>query len=76
MPTKGGNGQGRGPQHALNKEQQGVCRHFVALPFTLKSYRKPKEELWELKYFTMQRYNLQKNPLKEAKILQDIRTLL
>jgi hypothetical protein len=24
-----------------------------------------KEELWKLKYFTMPKYNLQKNPLKE-----------
>jgi hypothetical protein len=42
-----------------------VC-HTVALPFTLKKYLKAKEELWKLKYFTMQKYiNLQKNPLKE-----------
>jgi hypothetical protein len=41
-----------------------------------KKYLKAKEEeLWELKYFTMQKYiNLQKKkkPLKETKILQDI----
>jgi hypothetical protein len=44
----------------------------MALPFTLKKgYLKAKEELWKLKYFTMQEYNLQKNPLKETKILQD-----
>jgi hypothetical protein len=31
-----------------------------------------KEELWKLKYFSMQKYNLQNNPsLKKAKILQD-----
>jgi hypothetical protein len=47
----------------------------VALPFTLKSYLKAKEELWKLKYFTMQEYNLQKNLLKENKILQDTITL-
>jgi hypothetical protein len=35
--------------------KQGLC-HIVALPFTLKKYRKAKEELWELKYFTMQKY--------------------
>jgi len=34
-----------------------------------------KEELWKFKYFTMQKYNLEKNPLKETKILQDIITL-
>jgi hypothetical protein len=35
----------------------------VALPFTLKSIilRQKEEELWKLKYFTMQKYiNLQK----------------
>jgi hypothetical protein len=37
----------------------------VALPSTLKKkkYLKAKEELWKLKYFTMQKYNLQNNPL-------------
>jgi hypothetical protein len=45
----------------------------VALPFTLKGIKKAKEELW--KYFSMQKYNPQKNPLKETKILQDIITL-
>jgi hypothetical protein len=47
----------------------------VALPITLKRYLKAKEELWKLKYFTMQKYNLQNNPLKETKPLQDIITL-
>jgi hypothetical protein len=42
----------------------------VALPCTLKNYLKAKEELWKLKYFTMQKYNLQKNPVKETKIVQ------
>jgi hypothetical protein len=41
----------------------------------VKTYLKAKEELWKLKYFTMQKYYLQKNPLKESKILQDIITL-
>jgi hypothetical protein len=36
---------------------------------------KAKEELWKLKYFSMQEYNLQKNPLKETKIFQAIITL-
>jgi hypothetical protein len=39
--------------------KQGVC-HNVALPFTLKKYHKAKEELGKLKYFTMQKYNVQK----------------
>jgi hypothetical protein len=40
--------------------KQGLC-HTIALPFTLKKDLKAKEEeLWKLKYFTMQKYNLQK----------------
>jgi hypothetical protein len=46
----------------------------VALPFTLKCNLKAKEELWKLKYFTMQKYNLQKNPLNETKMLPDVIT--
>ncbi len=34
-----------------------------------------EEELWKLKYSTMQKYNLQKILSKEIKILQDIITL-
>jgi hypothetical protein len=45
------------------------------LAIYIKKYLKAKEELWKLKYLTMQEYNLQKNPLKETKILQDIITL-
>jgi len=33
---------------------------MVALPFTLKKYLDAKEELRKFKYFTMQKYNLQK----------------
>jgi hypothetical protein len=57
--------------HKQNRTKQGVC-HIVALPFTLKKYLKAKEELWKFKYFTMQKYNLQKHSLQETKILQDI----
>jgi len=33
----------------------------MALPFTLRKYIKAKEEeLWKLKYFTIQKYDLQK----------------
>jgi hypothetical protein len=42
------------------------------LAIYIKKYLKAKEELWKLKYFIMQKYNLQKIPLKEIKILQDI----
>ncbi len=45
------------------------------LAIHIKKYLKAKEELWKLKYFTMQKYNLQKSPLKETKIVQDITTL-
>jgi hypothetical protein len=55
--------------------EQGGVSHTVALPFTLKKYLKAKEKLWKFKYFTMQKYNLPKNLLKETKILQDIITL-
>jgi len=46
------------------------------LAIYIKKYLKAKEELWKLKYFTMQIYNLKKKPLKETLILQDIITLL
>jgi hypothetical protein len=42
----------------------------MALPFTLKDIFKAKEELWNLKYFMMQKYNLQKNHLKETKFFK------
>jgi hypothetical protein len=34
----------------------------------IKKHLKAKEELWKLNYFTMQKYNLPKKPLKETKI--------
>jgi hypothetical protein len=37
----------------------------VALPLALNHILRQKKELWKLKYFTMQKYNLQKNALKE-----------
>jgi hypothetical protein len=42
------------------------------LAIYIKKYLNAKDELWKLKYFTMQKYNLLKNPLKETKILRDI----
>ncbi len=47
-----------------NSINKGVC-HTVALPIYIKKYLKAKEELWKLKYFTMQKYDLQNNPLKQ-----------
>jgi hypothetical protein len=53
------------------KETMGVSHYGLAI--YIKKYLKAKEEeLWKYKYFTMQKYNLQKIPLKETKILQDI----
>jgi hypothetical protein len=54
--------------------EQGVCHHY-GLAIYIKKYLKAKEELWKFKYLTMQKYNLQKIPLKETKILQDISNL-
>jgi hypothetical protein len=46
------------------------------LAIYIEKYLKAKEEIWKLKYFTMQKYNLQKHPLKKGtKILQDSITL-
>ncbi len=54
-------------QDLKKKKKQGAC-HIVALPFTLKSikaiyikkYLDAKEELWKLKYVTMEKYKLHK----------------
>jgi len=43
----------------LSEVKQWAC-FIVAFPLTLKSILRKKEELWKLKYFTMQKYNLQK----------------
>jgi hypothetical protein len=45
------------------------------LAIHIKMYLKAKEELRKLKYFTVQRYNLQKILEKETKIPQDNITL-
>jgi hypothetical protein len=46
------------------------------LAIYIKKFLKAKEELWKLKYISpLKKYNLQKNPLKETKILQAIITL-
>jgi len=43
----------------LSKVKQGACLP-VALPLALKIILRKKEELWELRHFTLQKYNLQK----------------
>jgi hypothetical protein len=55
------------------RKRRGVSH--CGLDICIKKYLKAKEELWKLKYFTMHKYNLQKNPLKEAEVLQNIITL-
>ncbi len=48
-------------------QQHRVCR-TAALPFRLKSILRQKQPgLWKLKYFTMQKYNLQKTLWKKPK---------
>jgi hypothetical protein len=47
----------------------------MALPIIFKNITRQKEEFKTLKYFTMQKYNLQQNPPKGTKILEDIITL-
>jgi hypothetical protein len=37
--------------------------HTLGLAIYIKKYLRAREELWKLKYFTMQKYNLQINPL-------------
>jgi len=50
----------------LTETRRGVSHRGLAI------YKEKEEELWKFKYFSMQKYNLQKNPLKKIKILQDI----
>jgi hypothetical protein len=54
-------------------ETRGMSHYGIGI--YIKKYLVVKEELWKFKYFTMQKYILQRNPLKETKILQDIITL-
>jgi hypothetical protein len=65
-------------QFTTNKRlvKQGSC-HTFCLAIYIEKYLKAKERrIMETQiYSTMQKYNLQKNLLKETKILQDIITL-
>jgi hypothetical protein len=52
-----------------NKKTRGVSHGGLAIYINFKKYLKAKkQELWKLKYFTMQKnyYNLSNNPLKET----------
>jgi hypothetical protein len=47
------------PQNpTINHQTRGVSHHHLAI--YIKKYLKAEEELWKLKYFTMQKFNLQK----------------
>jgi hypothetical protein len=63
------------PLHTQPTYRQTRGVSHCSLAIYTKKYFKAKDELWKFKYFTMQKYNLQKNSLKGTKILQDIRTL-
>jgi hypothetical protein len=54
--------------------EHGVC-HAVALPFKFKSILRQKKNYGNSNISPCKKYNLPKNPLKETKILQEIRTL-
>jgi hypothetical protein len=56
-------------------ETRGVSHYGLGIYIKKESIFMAKEELCKFKYFTMQKYILQRNPLKETKILQDIITL-
>jgi hypothetical protein len=43
----------------LSKEKKEVC-HTVAFAIYTKKYLKSQAELWKFKYFTLQKYHLQK----------------
>jgi hypothetical protein len=49
--------------HLEDQLKQGAMSH-CGLAIYIKKYLKAKEELWKLKYFTMQKYNLQKKSSK------------
>jgi len=46
-----------------NKKNKGVVSQ-CGLAIYIKKYLKAKEELWKLKYFTMQKYKLKKKSFK------------
>jgi hypothetical protein len=46
--------------HSKTLLQQGGGVSHCGLAIYIKKYFKAKEELWKLKYFTMQKYSLQK----------------
>jgi hypothetical protein len=43
-----------------NAKKKASCVSHCGLAIYIEKYLKAKEELWKLKYFTAQKYNLQK----------------
>jgi hypothetical protein len=63
---------------SLSKLKDGtrdVSHYCLAIYIKKLCFQAKELKLWKFKYFTCQKYNLQKNPFKETKILQDIITL-
>jgi hypothetical protein len=58
------------------ENKQGVHHTHCGLAIYIKKYLNAKEELWKLTYFTMQKNQSSKNPLKETKILHYVITNL
>jgi hypothetical protein len=57
-------------------ETRGASHHGLAIYIKKYLIEAKEEELWKLKYFTMQKYIIfKKSCKKETKILQDIITL-
>jgi len=42
---------------SVSPSQQGACHSHCGLAIYIKKYLKAKEDLWKLKYFTMQKKN-------------------
>jgi hypothetical protein len=51
--------------NSLSGTSKGCVTLYYGLAIYIKKYLTAKEELWKLKYFIMQKYNLQKHCLKE-----------
>jgi hypothetical protein len=45
-----------------------IMNKGCGLAIYIKKYLKAKEEVWKFKYFTMKKYNLQKNPCNLPKL--------
>ncbi len=55
-----------GKSHVDISRTRGVSHHGLAI-YIKKKYFRAKEELWEFKYFTIQKYNLSKKKKKSSK---------